>query len=483
MVQILPPKTSLGASLGMGLGEGAGKALSNYRDYRTKESNIDRALKGVQEAAANPNLAPGQLETALMKASAMIPGSERYLSDYLSRIQQRQQLQRQPGQQQDQPTPSARPTISERVEPILAKDESKIEGKESEVANNESDNVDRMIQEGELPKPSQSLLGNLEGLWDRKKGELPYKYSADQIAQQEAYDKSLGYPVSHKAELMRTHNQETQNQVGREVQFLKDSDQVYESMLKRQESFETLAKSVRPDLGSDDLRVLTNFGMTPKAQEAKTDRERLKIAQDYFNRYEATKNNLANSNRWTINAGGSEKIRKNIHNSIKWLVDLGQRDIAKQLLIKDLKMGDAQSELTMNPIAENNQNLLTDFKFTPLEKNIAIPVSPNSGNAPQERIKENRNLRNKELKNYENRLSKVIKPGTAENPGTSLIGARAYALKSGINWQEFNDLVQNLVSEGKLELDPYQRSELPKLSNSPFQKSLLGLFDYFFDRH
>ena len=89
----------------------------------------------------------------------------------------------------------------------------------------------------------------------------------------------------------------------------------------------------------------------------------------------------------------------------------------------------------------------------------------------------------KSLEKWGNFLEKnfetgVVDPKTEDviKPGTSLLLLRNQALKKGVNWMDFKNLVNDLRSSGKIELDPIQLNDLSLISQEPSKSLSVGEF-------
>lgn len=76
MVQILPPKTDVGASIGAGLGQGLGQGISRGAELGFQRNLLNEGLKGLENLPAGTT--PAQLAAHVIRATHGIPGAERY---------------------------------------------------------------------------------------------------------------------------------------------------------------------------------------------------------------------------------------------------------------------------------------------------------------------------------------------------------------------------------------------------------------------
>lgn len=117
MVTILPqrgaPEASFGSNLGKAVGQGFQQAAQPAIQQQYQRGQIQEALGGLKQLSNNPNATPTDIATALISATAGIPGAERYVGQlyeslmreraakgYFNGSQQGQQQQPNQGAQQ-----------------------------------------------------------------------------------------------------------------------------------------------------------------------------------------------------------------------------------------------------------------------------------------------------------------------------------------------------------------------------------------------
>lgn len=95
MIQILPPKTNLGAEIGQGLGQGLSKGIQRGAEVGFQRNLLQDSLKNlnIPEGASPFDLAKG-----LISATAGIPGAERYVGQLFPLLLQQMRGQATKGQ-------------------------------------------------------------------------------------------------------------------------------------------------------------------------------------------------------------------------------------------------------------------------------------------------------------------------------------------------------------------------------------------------
>ena len=155
--------------------------------------------------------------------------------------------------------------------------------------------------------------------------------------------------------------------------------------------------------------------------------------------------------------------------AVKPLVNLGQRDLAQQLVQDELGYGPATTAKLINDLPPK-----TYSKINKLPNYVAseIDISPWEDN-PQD-VAQNKG-ESKAL--WSNFLKTAIKPGRYDvsdpnqrKPGTSLYALQDEAQKKGMPSVDFFELVQQLDKNGDIELDDYQKSELTDLQNPEYKR-------------
>lgn len=499
MVQILPTRTNIGSQIGQGLGSGLAQGMERRNQYQFQRGNLQKALQGVKSLGNQPGANAFDLATSLMEATAGIPGAEKYVGALFPMLLQQMSAQQAqgipgmemnpqgvaqtPGMTGEQPPPVS---FGEQASPSIQQG---TEGKKSP-SRDVADEVYTGISNGTFPHPDQPLLGEGQAILESALGKNPKIFSpgAIQNAELEGRKRGLG---STWAELLRNFNEDVQKQTQFQLGNVQARASVAHQLEEEQKRFGNYVDERNPGLKPDDKRVFLEMADTPQAREKTRPEDRYKEAEQLFHRYDSLVHQLERDYPSGLVPGqGREKKMRDLSNHIQWMVGVGQRDKAKSLLTEKLGFGDADSEEIINPLNTSEKGLLTNVKpFTPYDKDIRYvpesdPDAPFGYESPEmkeysRKVGENAATRKKEIDAYKPRLKASINEGTGKNPGTSLAVARKYAMDStGMTWEEFNDVIQDMIKDGQLKLDPYQRQELIKMGHAPYR----GMADVFMDR-
>ena len=487
MVQILPPKTNIGSQIGQNLGSGLAQGMERANQYNFQRGNLQRALEGVKEVGQKPGANAFELATSLMEATAGIPGAERYVAQLFPMLLQQMALQPQ-GQQvgtlgeggEQAGMPLGQGALQPQAQtPALVQDAVAKQMPPEDMAKDWA----TQIANGTLEQPLGADV--------TAGGNLPM-YSREQIHNARVRAAQANLP-DIQAKLMESYNASGPEFQKRYVETIEDRAKVADLQQRKDLEFAQYVQSRNPDMSPDDFRIFQDMARQPEALRAKTREDRYKVAEDLYNRYQSNVSQLEKSQpRGFLEGKDLDRYKKSLEDRVNWMVEHGQRDKAKALLTGPLSFGDAESELIINPLDKSNKSLLTHFpKLTKRDEDIGPSDiyevnaedelgyrSPES-KAQDEKISKNGQRRRAQIKEYIPRLKKVIQPGTAREPGVSLVGVRKYAMDAtGMEWEEFRDVINNLVSKNQIKLDPYQRQELNKLQSAPYP----GLADWVMGR-
>lgn len=447
------PRYDVGSMLGQALGQG----LQKGSEFGLQRSRLRSSLDEIKNVANNPSSTAFDLASSLMYATAGIPGSERYIGQLYPILLQQMQAKGgmpQPGETSGQPT-------GVRVE------------------------ID------DLPKPSGKFVGPDAALIEPYLGSglIPNTYTPEQIAEQEYQDTVVhGLPESKKAHIMRQYNENAGQQVQNIIRGQQLQTTVGQAVLDKQKQWEEFARPRLGKIDEDDWRTFNELSREEirpdKKGKPETQEERFKRTKDKWDRFQAFKNNVMTMPIRNLVETDRNKQMKNLENIGKQFINFRQRDLGKKIFMNNLQFGDAESELILNPLKDFQKQ--TIFSYPKLkEKDEGIDFIPDIED-PQEMKKyeelyvKNLRQRREQIKDYGNKvIKKLVKPGSAEQPGISLTGLRKYAMENtGLEWEEFNELIHEMLRNDEISLDPYQTQELPKLSSPPVH----GFSDWLFDR-
>jgi hypothetical protein len=439
MVQIMPPRTNLGAEIGQALKSGLSRGLEQGFDVSFQRGMLQKALEQAGNTAKQPGISPVDRTLGYLNAFAAIPGSEKYISTILPMLNQMAAFQEDQGQ-----APSTQ--FGKQFANQHQNETSRMPGK--------------MIGGERVPEGTLSAFPEEEvDLYEPFLGPNVKKYNPLEISAREQHDLSRGLQSSPMADFMRKQNAEIENAVN--------------TISSRQKDFANYYNAIHPNMNPDDQRIAQKFYRSKDALQAPTNEEKARVVDNFVDRYRALRTNIANQTPRSLVDKTRAEQKLELRNQIEWLLEEGQRDLAKEYLTKSLGFGDSESEGIIEPPTSQQEKLLTNFPKLP-ELDLKVPTFGKDSRLFQTYNQK----RTEKLNDYEKRLEQAIKPGTAKKPGTSLLVLRDLSMETGMTWPEFNTMVNKLFKEKKITLDPYQLHELPKLTNPPYS----GFMDMLIER-
>jgi hypothetical protein len=434
MVQILPPKTDAGTILGTALGGGLSSGIQQGSNVAFQRGLLENALKDVQNI-------PPELK-ALLVGTAGADDQGRVLQAALPFIQNRMQAQ----QAQGVPSPT-QPSLGGPTTPHAT------EFKKAETLP---------IQ---LPQPAVGLGEGFANI-GLGVGEMPKTYSEDQYKQVNQQYLNANVDPARALQQMQL-----QDQIARE------RFQDIERAAGRQAEFTNHLQKANPTWSPGDLAVGERISLLPENRNIKNDALREDRVRKRVELYQGAKDNLKkNSERKSYDASEHNRQVKNLSSYAQTMVNAGQRDEAEQMLAENM-WGPTEIQSILNPLDEK---IVQGFKGLPKPKGIleqvkSLPDTPAYEAQTQQAYKN----RVGDLNKYKNFIEKSFKTGTydpvnAVKPGTSLLEMRDEVMQNGVTFQEFEDMINSLKREGKIQLDQYQENEHPLLAEHPARSFGLG---------
>jgi hypothetical protein len=426
MVQILPPKTDLGTAIGTALGGGLSQGMQQGSNIGFQKGLLNNAFDEALKLYKDPNISPIERNLGALKLFSFIPGSERYVPQALEMLNRAASLQ------------EPQSTNTQQLKPF------------EKSGNQPQKTPPIMIQGQAVPEATEAAFPEEEvDVYEPYLGKGVKKYNPLEISAIEQRDLQNLLPNSPRADFMRRYNKDIENAVDR--------------ISDKQKEFANYYSTVHPNLSPDDQRIAQKFYRTKEALKAPTNEEKTRVVDNFVDRYRNLRNNIANQTPRSLIGKLRSQQEGELSNQIDWLLKEGQRDLAKEYLTSTLGFGDSESERIIKKPTKQQEDSLSNFpRLSSLD--INVPTFGKDARSFQTHTKE----RSHQLEKYESKVKEAIQPGTAKDPGTSLLVLRDIARdKVGITWVEFNDMVNKLYREGKIKLDPYQTQELPKLTSPP----------------
>lgn len=458
MVTILPPKTNLGSQLGQALGTGLQQTMGQATQQQFQRGQLQKALSGLQQLSNNPNATPFDLATSLISATAGIPGAERYVGQIF-------------------------PLLLQQVQANKFKDVPQLGGAGQFQSASEipTQQVANQPQTSSLPIPlpepaNTSYAEATEGI-DLGLGPAPRTYTPEQYRQvAETYTQS-GLDPAPAINQMRLEDETSRNQLNDLIKGAQTVANISSLRTQRQEQFRNVLRNELPNAKEEDLAVAETIAQKPEFRNIPNDKLRANRVKKEFDLYESSVNNFENSSiRKDYDEREYSRQKQNLGTYAKALVDNGQRDKAERIL-KENGWGPVEVSEILNPLSKNvkmGMENLPKFKDV-LEEVRAFPDDPKF----DQEMKTALEKRDKEIDKYKDFISKnfqtgIYDPRTGIKTGTSLLQIRDLAMQNGMSYQEFDNMISELVDSGKIKLDRYQEQELPLLGQHPSSSFSIG---------
>lgn len=416
MVQILPPKTNVGSQIGEALGAGLGQGMT----MGVHRGMLQNALKGVEDLAKNPQANAFQLAAELMKATAGIPGAERYVGQLYPLLLQQMQSQAATGgpgdmtgynpnyqQPSDQTSQQQIQMMNQGVQP---------QGLPSTVG------APAQAQAGGLGKPGQGTTGGLLG---------------SIIPQDEIARRSNEYARRTMTGL-QGYNEMQQNLLNRNA-----------VTLQQRADLENKATNI--GVPAEDMSQFMQIAQ--KYNNAATMDDLVKFAQRDYREYKNLSKTLDKAYFPSIlsrlAAPGAlvperQESLKKLDNSVKRLVEMGFEQEVRQKLEKQ-QLSPTEVEERIHPMAESVRKDLNAL--------------PSSGKAKDE----------KPLVDF---LKKNIKPDTS-----LLVLRQKLWQDKGYDWNTIATAMNEAISDPNAQpLTAAQQNEMTTVETEPPRQSLSYIF-------
>lgn len=471
MVQVISPspRAMQAGQIGQALGIGIGKNFPDPQQL-VQRKQLSEAFQQFQNQSKDPNASPLDLSMNFLQSMAGIPGSERYVGQILPLIISQANAQRgaqtpQPGmeggspQMQGQQQPAAQITGSPSTQYV--------QKTQQEIPN--------------FPPPDQetpNVFGNTLEPTQLGMGPLPKTYSPQQIQQMETEDLRAGFPQSIRAQRAKEHNELARQEIKDYV----NAAQVQSTIAsQRRESQQQFRESLKEYYGNDplSLSLAENISNRPEYQNIANDQiraEKVKREVDLLGKnIEGYKRASVRPSPYGYRRSVYNKNFESLNENAQPLIKEGLRPELQKILAENGWTG-IEVEQILNPLGQKN---LTEIKSLP---SLDVSKASTAGGGVLFSGSDQKII-NERKKSWEKSLEKLIKPGEINprtrdtlKPGTSLVLLRDQFMKKGGNWQDFEDMILNMRSNGKIKLDKYQEDEMNKLSQPPFQTITLDEF-------
>lgn len=475
MVTIGPPKYNVGTQIGKAGGEG----LKQGMNQGFQRGMLQSALKKVEGLGAEGNEAtPFELASALMSATAGIPGAERYVGQLfpllLAQLQNKKFGEIPPpggGGMPGAPGQTQMGGQEQGIPPQLggqgpATETAPQQQQAPMVTANQLNQMKNALPIP-LPEPSMDLFGNAPEDIRYGSGPKPVTYTPEEYAQVERQYRAANLDPAAAINFMQRSDETARNRYN---DILKGVDVEYNLQEKRAASQGRVRDMLQNQLGIKEPRLLAIADMLAR-------RDQFAKIPDEFRRAEAIRSEL---NKYVANEAEFKKAsfrpnpifrhhdyntqKKVMKTTAQRMIDYGQRD----QVYKDLAdNGWSETEIAeeLNPLPEQ---AIQKIKSLP---HYAIARTEGTG-----RISKDKSALESANRKIQGVLKDVIKPGTPDpknpdvlKPGTSLILVKKALMKKGMTANEFDRELSDLMKTGKIDLDAEQARELNVMRGEPYR--------------
>lgn len=474
MVQVFDfsPVESNASLIGKALGQGFARNFVPP-EQRVAQQQLSKAFDNFR-ANTKPDSSPLDLTMNFLQSIAGIPGSERYAAQVLpliltqSKGQRGATLENVNGQNPLGNVPSNQPVESNTPQSSAPR---------REVTGTPTQQFYQKLQSEapNFPPPQEEQPNLFAGTLEPAQlgmGPIPKLYSPQQIQQFETEDMLAGFPESIRAQRAQQYNELARKEMQDYVQAAQTQSAISEQRRVSQEAFRNILKTYT---GKDNLTLslAENIANKPEYQNIANDNIRAEKVMREVQLLDKNLNNFKNSSArpnpylpWTRSQylNNFDVLRDNA----KPLIDNGLRPQIQKALT-DSGWTTTETEQILNPLGKKI-----------ISETTSLPRLQTTYATFDEREK---NIRDNQNKKWESFFEKTIKPGEINpktrdtiKPGTSLFLLRNEYMKKGGNWEEFRDIIQNLRSSGKINLDRFQEDEMNKIIERPFSNLTIEEF-------
>ena len=463
MISILPSARTPFDVIGADVGQALQGILPQAVEKGFNRGMLQKSLEDIKNLSSQKNLTPLELLTSVMQAGAGIPGSERYIGQIYPLL-----LNQLRGQMAPSGPASGGTGLPQAAQSAAA-------GMQQQPQINQPNASANLPIP--LPQPSfEPYKDTLEGI-ELGQGPIPKTYSPEQYQQVNQQYLSSSLDPEPALNAMKMQDDVSRAQLDDMIRGAETVGKIADLRAQQQERVRTKLREHLPELNEPDFAVAERIAQRPEFSGIKNDNLRAQKVKQEYNLYQSALENFKkNSERFNYNKPEYNRQLDQLGHYAEVLVRNGQRDLAEQLL-KNNGWGPVETSTILNPLP---QNVLKDFRNAPKIKSAfenvnVLPDDPRFEEQADKAIK----MRENTIKNYKNLIEKDFKTGSydpASNviPGTSLLQLRDEAMKNGMEWQEFEKTINDLIAEGKIKLDSYQEQERGYLGQHPDRSFSIG---------
>ena len=463
----------IGNALGMGISKRAG-------------------LAQVENEIANAGNDPAKLMMAMAKTGLYIPGMDRALAPMFQMLLSKRAASGdfpQPDQEgigSPQQPGEGQPIVQQGTSPVMQNSQVNPQQQinPSQTQNAAYSNLAQLQQQyPDIQPPMQEFNPEVYGSQlqpgEIGYGAMPALYTPQQIAQQTLSDQQAGIQNSPKAAAMEKYNEGSRAVIRDYQTAVQNYNALAETRLKRQENLRGELQSQSGLKDPSDLATLESMAYLPEFQNINNDKIRAEKTVSAYNKFQDAKYSFEKgSTRPNYTSQDYKRKMDNLQSLVNPFLKYGQIDKAREILAKN-DWSEMEIDKIINPLPDSAKNSIKNLP------NLANNVYEHAQHP--ERMSDNDFVKKqmKSTNEWENRLSKIIKPGVTDprstqvvKPGTSLILLASQADRQGVSSENFTRMIDNLLKQGKIKLDDYQYSELGKLQEGLGRLKSVGEYLY-----
>ncbi len=479
MVQVFDasPTPSTAGMIGSALGMGINKNFPDPQQLVQKRM-LSEAFQKFRNQA-NPNASPLDLTMSFLEATAGIPGSERYVGQVLPLLLQQSKGNR--GADLENPDGTITPQPGKN-QPAQQNQPQKV------IPTNATQFLQQTAQEiPNFPQPDTEQKNLFQGTLEPTAfgmGPLPNTYSPQQIKQMQEEDLRAGFPDMPRAKRAEQYNELARKDLNDYTQAAQTQSVISQATAKRQEEFRDTLKSFVGD-NPTDLALAESIAENKYRNIANDQIRADKVSKEY-DLLKGNLNEFRNSSSrpnpyLPISKQKYNDSFKTLQQNSKPLVDMGLRPQLTEMLAKN-GWSMTETDQILNPLGEK---IVTEIKGLPnLEPTPTVGEEFGLFPAGKKMVDKFLGTQNEpKEKIWSDYFQKTIKPGQENpqtrdvlKPGTSLFLLQNQFMKKGGNYLKFQNMINNLVSTGKINLDKYQQKEMNTLNNYPLKNYTIEEF-------
>lgn len=484
MVQIInpSPRAMQAEKIGQALGIGVAKNFPDPQQM-VQRRMLQESLKDLEDLASQPGATPFQLLSKLISSTAGIPGAEKYVGPVFQSLLPKLQGQQAQGIPPYPTSNQAMPSIPGQGEQNVInagtpqqnmQQQGQAQPQQVSPQTNQPQSPEQFLQTAgtkyQLPDPSYTpdiFKGSLEptqlGL-----GPIPPQYTPEQIQTAKLEDLNKGFADSPRAKVMEDYNELSRKKTQDIINAANTHATISEQQRLSQDRFQTVLENTIGSKDPHDLAVATHIANLDKYKKIANDQIRADKVNQEFDLYKSAKSGFEKSSYrpnpyLPITKQKYNENFKNLRNNAKDLIEkYGDRAYIEESLAKN-GWSPIETAQIMNPLGEQNLKRIDNLpKFNEFNK-------PN----------------NKDIDKWKKYLQEVIKPGQVDpkqvdviKPGISLPLLYTEAHRSGMDDTTFNRIINELIQDRKIKLDPYQNKDLQQINLPP--RHFFTLEEYLF---